>query len=260
MRALALLHLTLLANAMFENDRINAVRRLLFDHVQSPSLKHIRDPKIVARLADEIVRALDRGASVWTKWEGKREALLKAAAECWIPVADLQAFLNAMPGPPLTTTDVAQRLRAFHEEPYAGYPDERLREGCLDRYEREKAAGTELPAIVGALQEHVELETERLRLEREATWRRQREENRIALEQRFLAGADCPWTPVGKSTDLYIRKNGRAYRLSPTKEKRWNLFRISEVSDPGAIVGTYGTRGDASKALAKLAYEPEARW
>ena len=245
---------------MFENDRTNAVRRRLFDHVQSPSLKHIRDPKIIGRLASEIVSAVDQEPSVWTKWKGKREALLKAAAECWIPVADMQAFLNTMPGPRLTAIDVAQRLRAFHEEPYAGYPDQHLRQGCLDLYEREKAAGTELPAIVGALQEYVELETERRRREHQANWRRQREEDRIALEQRFLAGAHCPWTPVGKSTALFIRKNGRAYRLSPTKDKRWNLFRIFEISDAGAVVGTYGSRGDASKALAKLAYEPEPRW
>jgi len=43
---------------------------------------------------------------------------LKSAALCWIPIEDLLTFLNQLPGPPLTKTDVSQRLRAFHEEPY----------------------------------------------------------------------------------------------------------------------------------------------
>ena len=35
----------------------------------------------------------------------------------WIPVEDLTELLNTMAGPSLTTTDVGQRLRAFHEDP-----------------------------------------------------------------------------------------------------------------------------------------------
>jgi hypothetical protein len=52
---------------------------------------------------------------------GPRETLLKSAAGCWIPVEALQEFLNGMPGPALTKTDVAQRLRAFEDEGYS-YP------------------------------------------------------------------------------------------------------------------------------------------
>ena len=64
---------------------------------------------------------------------------------------------------------------------------------------------------------------------------------------------------VDGSKSLFIRKNGRAYRLSPTKDKRWELFRIADVED-AVHVGAYGTRGDANKVLAKLAYAPEPRW
>ena len=39
-----------------------------------------------------------------------------------------------------------------------------------------------------------------------------------------------------------------------------DLFRIGTVNDLGKPVGTYNSRGDASKALANLAYEPEPRW
>jgi hypothetical protein len=63
----------------------------------------------------------------------------------------------------LTQTDVLQRMRAFWEEPWAEYPNEDLRAGCLELYEIEKTQGTELPAIIGALQEYVGLEDDRLK-------------------------------------------------------------------------------------------------
>ncbi|WP_337186068.1 hypothetical protein [Phenylobacterium sp.] len=245
---------------MYGHERIHAVHRLLSDYLQSPSLRHLRDPRSIDGLTRKIIQAIDHEPSVWRKWEGEREALLRGAAECWIPVEDLRQFLNSLPGPALTITDVAQRLRAIHEEAYSAYPDERLREGCLELYARETEEGTELPAIVGALQEYVEQERERLRLMAEARRRQILQEEKEALEQRFLAGADCKWTSIGGSRALYIRKNGRSYRLSPTKDKRWDLFRIQDVDDPGARVGTYGSRGDANKVLSKLAYEAEPRW
>lgn len=245
---------------MFPYERQAAVRRLLFDYVRSPSLRHLRDPGQIDRLAEAIVREIDREPAIWRKWEKEREELIRAAANCWVPILDLRAFLNELPGPRLTETDVAQRLRAIHEEPYSRHPDEALRESCLALYDREKAAGTELPAIIGALQEHVEVEGQRRRKEAEQRWRERREAERVGLEQRFLSGADCKWTPIRGSRELYTRKNGRAYRLAPTADKRWNLQRIEAVDDPGKLVGTYAARGDAGKALAKVAYEPEARW
>lgn len=48
---------------MKEDERVWAVRQLLSDYVKSPSLKHIRDPYAVGRLAPEIVRRLDRDSS-----------------------------------------------------------------------------------------------------------------------------------------------------------------------------------------------------
>ncbi|CAN7585208.1 hypothetical protein [Bosea sp. LjRoot237] len=245
---------------MFNHERLYAVRRLIFDYLRSPSLRHLRDPHSVNGFAERIVKAIDREQSVWRKWEGAREDLIRAAALCWVPEDDLREFLNSLPGPRLTGTDVAQRLRAIHAEPNGAYPDEDLRKGCLALYAREIEEGTELPAIIGALQEYIETETERQRLARENAWRQRVQEERDALERRFLSGADCRWTHLSGSRDLYIRKNGRAYRLVLNKEKRWDLFRIEAATDTGAMVGTYGSRGDAGKALTKLAYEPEPRW
>lgn len=181
---------------------------------------------------------------------------------CWIPIDDLRDYLNGMPGSSLTTTDVAQRLRAFCEDdPYLVYPDEDLQASCLAIYERERADGTELPAIIGLLQEHVECEEQRMRSERETAWRNRAEEERRALEERFLSGADCKWTQVQRSKELYCRINGRTYRLSPTAEKMWNLHRIKSVEDgEGTLLGTYRYRRDVTKVLSEIAYRPEPRW
>jgi uncharacterized protein YbaR (Trm112 family) len=73
--------------------------------------------------------------------------------------------------------------------------------------------GTEMRAIVGALQEHIEREEDRLRREREEYWRRLKAEERVKLERRFLSGADCGWTAIEKSEALYCRRNGRAFRI-----------------------------------------------
>src|SRR5690348_861761 len=101
---------------MSEDERLYSIRSLIFDYVKSPSLRHIREPHAVAKLAKDILRVVDRPVGPWSKWDGLRDAELKAAATTWIPVEDLRDYLNAIPGPQLTTTDVAQRLRAIQEE------------------------------------------------------------------------------------------------------------------------------------------------
>ncbi|MFB9262211.1 hypothetical protein ACFFWD_03340 [Bradyrhizobium erythrophlei] len=98
-----------------DSDRQHAVTTRLFEYVKSPSLRHLRDPNSIHKLAREIVQALDGASSIWGKWGGPREEVVKAAAPCWVPIEDLRAFLNALPGPPLTKTDVEQRLRAIWE-------------------------------------------------------------------------------------------------------------------------------------------------
>ena len=194
------------------SDRLHAVTLILTDYFKSPSPRHIRDPHSVHKLAKEILQAVDRAGSVWTKWEGCRDDVVKAAAPCWIPVEDLAAFLNSLPGPPLTLTDVKQRLRVVWEEPWSQYPKEDLKLGCLAIYEGEKAAETEMSAIIGALQEYIEQEEERLSREREESYRRFREDERVRLQQRFLSRANCGWTPIDGSVALFCRRIGRAFR------------------------------------------------
>jgi hypothetical protein len=244
---------------MKEDERVSEVRQLLFDYVKSPSLRHIRDPHSVIKLAQEIVRRIDRGNSIWKKWDGQREVLLKSALACWIPTEDMRNFLNTMPGPRLTTTDVEQRRRAFEEEQYYEFPNEDLQAGCLAIYEKEKAEGTELPAIVGLLRDHLEREEERIRAEQRENYLRWREEDRTAREQRL---PDCNWTQLQKSPHWYCRANGRTYRLSPTKDKMFHLYRVNSISDDedGALIGKYRRRGDATKVVADMAYKPEPRW
>lgn len=245
---------------MFSYERQGEVRRLLFQHLGSPSLRHIKDPKQIDRLTEEIVAAIDRSSPAWTKWDPTREELLKAAAKTWIPMEDLAAFLNRLPGPRVTLTDVAQRLRAFQEEPHTHlYPDDRVRDACVARYALEVGAGTEFTAIIGALQEFAEEEVARLDREQLEQWRAHREQERRALERRFLSGADCKWTSLDGSKSIYMRKNGRGFRLSPTREKRWDLHRIDARQDAGDLLGTYATRGAANNVIDKIAYEAEAR-
>lgn len=119
-------------------DRQYAVASKLFEYVKSPSLRHLRDPNSIHKLAREIVQTLDRSSSIWKKWDGQREEIAKAAAPCWIPIEDLQAFLNTLTGPSLTKTDVEQRLREIWEEPYTSYPNDELKDGCLALYQSEK--------------------------------------------------------------------------------------------------------------------------
>jgi hypothetical protein len=111
---------------------------LLFEYVKSPSLRHLRDAHCIHKLAREIVTALDRGTSTWKKWGPEREEVAKAAVSCWIPVEDLLAFLDTLPGPSLTKTDVEQRLRAISEEPYTTYPKDDLKDGCPWRCKKQE--------------------------------------------------------------------------------------------------------------------------
>lgn len=55
----------LAGDAMPDDERLRLVKELLFDYVKSPSLRHIRDPHALVKLAREIVRQIDLGNSVW---------------------------------------------------------------------------------------------------------------------------------------------------------------------------------------------------
>lgn len=241
---------------MRDNSSIELVKALIAEHVASPAQRHVRNPEMVWRLAKRIVERLGTTRGTWRKWNESREALLRAAACCWIPLEHMREYLNGMDGPALTATDVAQRMRAMLEEPHEPYPNKALQEGCLALYEQEKASGTELPAIVGALQEFVEREEERLDRELRERSRTAREEKRLALERRFASGADCKWTQIGDSKDFYCRVNGRTYR-SAKADRTWAVHRIAAIDDAGALVGIYRQRLDVTKALAVVAYQPE---
>jgi hypothetical protein len=101
---------------MLESERVLTVMRLLHGYVESPSLKHIRDANSIAKPAKEIVEAVDQASSIWRKWDGDREVLLKSVLCCWIPEEDMWEYLNTMPGHKLTKADVSARFRAFLEE------------------------------------------------------------------------------------------------------------------------------------------------
>lgn len=238
-------------------DEAEMVRRLLVEYVSSPSLKHIRNHRALSNLAAAVVSTLNRNNTAWQKWTPTREQLVIYAGPCWVPIDALMRHLNSMPGPKLTRTDVAQRMRDLQEQNRCDFAREEVRESCEELFNREQAEGTELPAIVGALQEHVESELERLQAEHWARWKAAEEEKRSALEQRFLSGADCKWTPVAGSKDMFCRSNGRAYRLTRSANGQYEMNRAGDQDDPGIFIGRYKGRGDATKALLTIAFAPD---
>jgi len=246
---------------MMEDERVSAVKHLLSEYVRSPSLKHIRDPYSLAKLAGEIVKRIDQRSSIWGKWDGQREVLIKSAVGCWVPIDDLRDFLNEMPGPRLTSTDIGQRLKAAELESYESSKEE-LQAGCLAIYETERAAGTELPAIIQRLREHVDLEEDRLRVEQQERYRKFQEDEQTERERRLLSGADCGWTQLGKLECWHCRANGRTYRLSQTEDKMWELHQVRTLTEDeeGAYIGRYKGRRVASKAIEQVAYQFEPRW
>lgn len=67
---------------MFMNQRTSVVYSLLADYVRSPSLRHMREQRSLAKLALEIVTKLDQDSFVWRKWEGPRDKVLASAIDC----------------------------------------------------------------------------------------------------------------------------------------------------------------------------------
>lgn len=246
---------------MLEDDRIWKVRDLVKEHVSSPSLRHIRDPAAILLISRRILKSTDRGPGIWQKWEGEREVLIRSAVGCWIPTNSLRDYLNLFSGPKLTSTDVVQRMKAIEEETYTSCPNDDLREGCLAIFNEEKELGTELSAVIGRIADFVLEEEERLRFEREQRYKQARVEEQVAAEARLIAGADCKWTQLRGAPHFYCRTNGRTYRLSPTVDKKWELFRVEKPSpdDKGAYIGRYGGRGNATKVVAEIAFQAEYR-
>lgn len=241
---------------MRNDERIREVRSLLNEYLRSPSLRHVRDPESIAGLAREIVNRLDGGNTIWRKWDAQREALVKLALPCWIPFEDMQDYLNGMPGPQLTRTDVEQRLRAFEEEEYFEHRNSSFEKACLAIYYREKASGTELTAIVGLLRDYVEELENRTRIEERERYLENQIQQQTRREQLLCSGADCGWTQFQGTSHWYCRKNGRTYRLSPSKDGKWNLRNVSSTSDgeEGVQLGKYSSRREATKAIRTLAY------
>jgi hypothetical protein len=98
--------------------------------------------------------------------------------------------------------------------------------------------------------------------ERQERHQRLREEQRLAREQRLLSGADRKCTQLQKSPHWFWRTNGRTYRLSPTKDNKWQLYRVPTLAEDekGLVLGRYQRRGDATKAIGELAHQPEPSW
>jgi hypothetical protein len=238
------------------SDQVLALKKLILDHVSSPSVRHIRDPIVVHRLAEGFIANFDRRDPLWQKWGEQREQLLRVAARSFVPIGDLTDRLNELGGPKMTRTDVQQRLNALLEESYLSYPNESLRDGCLEFYEAEKSNGTEFTAIVYALRDYVDEEETRLRQEWQDELSRRNEEEKLAARKRLRSGADCKWTALEDgSKSVYARMNGRLFRLTVTEDRFQELERLETFDDSKPDwIGRYRYRRDATKVLKEVAY------
>jgi hypothetical protein len=245
---------------MYMDDRTTAVFGLLDDYVRSPSLRHLRDERSLAKIAREIVAKLDQKSAIWKKWEGPRDIALASALDCWIPKDDLLAYLNGLRGPHLTLTDLEQRMKHLIEVDSIAFPEPKLRTECLAIYQAEVEAGTEMPAIIGRIADYNISQFQRLRDEEHEEERLRFEKARLERERKLLSYADCPWTQIKGSQCFYCRKNGRLFQLKPNSDKSWNMYRVQEIDDTarGDLIGRYRSRGDAAKVVAKAAFEPES--
>lgn len=237
------------------------VKEVLLEYVKCASLKRIRSPSSINGVAREIVTRLDRQYSMWGKWDEQRETLLSMALPCWIPIEDLQSFLNGMPGPPLTRTDVEQRLKVMWLRSHEDRREE-LQQECLTRYEQERVQGTELMAIIEMLRDYIEQEEQRITAERAEAGKRASEERRIASEQKLLSGANCPWTQLRGFKHWFCRRNGWLFRMSQGDDKKWQLARVETTDEDGRslLIGRYQFRRDATKVMRQMASKPEPRW
>lgn len=246
---------------MTNDERAYQIRTLLWEHAH-PTLRGM-DREQIAKLAEQTMRiATDRG--LWTKWGGDRETLADRAAEIWIPMEDLREALNALPGPELTKVDVEQRIRELREKPYSGsYPRKEVEAEALAVFAEEKARGTEFVAILGYMEEWYWGAEERLRQKAEKERRERIAEDKRHAEARLRNGADCPWTAATGISDLHCCKNGQLYRLRPlqTTSKHEPAFEVLRVdyleAKRGRPVGRYRTRGEATTAVAKVAYQED---
>lgn len=244
---------------MSNDAAIGIIKEWILDFVKSAPLEVIRRPTLVEQLARQIVERLDQPHLMWSKWGDQREALLRLSVPCWIPIEDLQAVLNEMPGAQLSATDVAQRLEAMATS--YELPQLEFQQGCLKIYNEEKVVGTELRAIIGRIRDYIDEEDSRLFAERAEHRIRAIEEERIEREKKLLSGSDCNWTKLRGSENWFCRKNGRLFRFSQAADKKWKLTRVSAVEDggEGRLIGRYQFRKDATKIVMKIAYEPEPR-
>ncbi|CAM8663826.1 hypothetical protein MCEREM30_03407 [Paracoccaceae bacterium] len=241
-------------------DRIYTVRRIIADYVRSPSLRHMRDFQNLEKVSKEIVTALDRDYGIWRKWDGTKDQVAKLSLGSWVPISDLAEFLNTLPGPKLSKTDVKQRILALEEEE-SMYPQDDFRDECEALYRKEAGEGTDLIATLMAIRRLLE----DLHSQRYADQRRKQKEARelvkLESEQRLLSGADCPWTSLGTNKTAYCRVNGRTYRLLLQADKRVELTRVRNVDDAeaGVSLGLYRDRGTVTAAVKKMAFEVEPR-
>ena len=90
------------------------------------------------------------------KWQGKRRGVAPRGGRVLDPIKNLRRLLNSLRGPKLTVTDIAQRLERSTCSPMAVVRASGYGWAALSFTSAKSPEGTEVPAVIGALQVFVE--------------------------------------------------------------------------------------------------------
>jgi hypothetical protein len=203
-------------------------------------------------MARQIIDALDARAAI-TKWDEPRLRALVETQCCWIPHADLLAYLNALGGAMLTKGDLVAKMTDLSPRDGGPYEqgDPALQADCLRVYYREKQAGTEFSAIPGLIMDEVVLPA-RQAARREQAHARQRS---LATSRALLvqSGRDFGFVKdfASNPRDFYARSAGQLYRLVRIEHGKWALFYVEAIGVEGAPTEPHIFSGpkDAKDAL-----------
>jgi hypothetical protein len=197
------------------SDHLHIIEQIIYNYKQSTRWHDFK----ASELARKIMAALNKGQ----KWDSERRIAASTGRECWIPTEDLVAYLNSLPGPPITEGDLMALPLPRWDEPIPEARDE-----CLRVYYREKQAGTAWGAMMEIIQNEAVLpafdkqHSEQRRLRREGALRRIRSGEEV-----------YGFIEVPDQRDWYSRHDGQLFRLQKLSRDQYALFSVSDLGEEG---------------------------
>jgi hypothetical protein len=92
---------------------------------------------------------------------------------------------------------------------------------------------------------------------RQAAWREEARRKAEVLQQRFLAGFACKWTPVADLAGLHCPVNCRTDRVIRGVDRIWLFSKTDTPRDGAGVALDRYRRADVTRVVAKAA-QPDA--